>query len=72
MHNFALAWDFGVFQGKTYFGDSPMYAVLGKLYKLVDSLDALGVPSLKNVSKLVVTKAHTFAPGEALNGEVVI
>ena len=44
----------------------------GKLYKLVDSLDALGVPSLKNVSKLVVTKSHTFALGEALRGEVLI
>ena len=39
MHNFGLAWDFGVFQGKTYFGDSPMYAELGKLYKLVPSVE---------------------------------
>ena len=44
----------------------------GKLYKLVDSLDSLGVPSLKHVRKLVVSKAHTFAPGEPLSGEVCI
>lgn len=30
-HNFGLAWDFGVFQGKTYFGDHDMYATAGKL-----------------------------------------
>ena len=53
-------------------GVAPVVLLDGKLYKLVESLDALGVPSLKNVSKLVVTKAHTFAPGEALSGEVLI
>ena len=53
-------------------GVAPVVLLDGKLYKLVESLDALGVPSLKNVSKLVVTKAHSFAPGEALSGEVTI
>lgn len=53
-------------------GVAPVVLLDSKLYKLVDSLDALGVPSLKNVSKLVVTKPHTFAPGEALSGEVLI
>ncbi len=53
-------------------GVAPVVLLDGKLYKLVDSLDALGVPSLKNVSKLVVTKPHTFALGEALSGEVVV
>ena len=53
-------------------GVAPVVLLDGKLYKLVDSLDSLGVPSLKNVSKLVVTKPYTFAPGESLNGEVVI
>ena len=53
-------------------GVAPVVLLDSKLYKLVDSLDALGVPSLKNVSKLVVTKPHTFAPGEALSGEVVV
>ena len=53
-------------------GVAPVVLLDGKLYKLVDSLDALGVPSLKNVSKLVVTSPHTFAPGEVLSGEVVI
>ena len=53
-------------------GVAPVVLLDGKLYKLVESLDALGVPSLKNVSKLVVTKPHTFAPGEALCGEVMI
>ena len=53
-------------------GVAPVVLLDGKLYKLVESLETLGVPSLKNVSKLVVTKAHTFAPGEALSGEVQI
>lgn len=53
-------------------GVAPVVLLDGKLYKLVDSLDALGVPSLKHVSKLVVTKPHSFAPGELLSGEVRI
>ena len=53
-------------------GVAPVVLLEGKLYKLVDSLDALGVPSLKHVSKLVVTKVHRFAPGEPLCGEVQI
>ena len=53
-------------------GVAPVVLLDGKLYKLVESLDALGVPSLKHVSKLVVTKPHTFATGEALTGEVTI
>lgn len=53
-------------------GVAPVVLLDGKLYKLVESLDALGVPSLKHVSKLVVTKPHAFAPGEPLSGEVCI
>ena len=53
-------------------GVAPVVLLDGKLYKLVESLDALGVPSLKHVSKLVVTKPHSFTPGEALSGEVLI
>jgi UDP-N-acetylglucosamine pyrophosphorylase len=53
-------------------GVAPVVLLEGKLYKLVESLETLGVPSLKHVSKLVVTKPHTFAPGESLSGEVVI
>jgi UDP-N-acetylglucosamine pyrophosphorylase len=53
-------------------GVAPVVLLDGKLYKLVESLETLGVPSLKNVSKLVVTKPHTFALGEALSGEVLI
>lgn len=53
-------------------GVAPVVLLDGKLYKLVESLDALGVPSLKHVSKLVVSKPHAFAPGEPLSGEVCI
>ncbi len=53
-------------------GVAPVVLLDGKLYKLVESLETLGVPSLKHVSKLVVTKPHTFAQGEALSGEVMI
>ena len=53
-------------------GVAPVVLLDGKLYKLVESLETLGVPSLKNVSKLVVTRPHTFASGEVLSGEVTI
>lgn len=53
-------------------GVAPVVLLDSKQYKLVDSLDALGVPSLKHVTKLVVKGAHTFAPGEPLCGNVSI
>ena len=53
-------------------GTAPIVQLDSKTYKLVDSLDALGVPSLKNVKKLLVNGPHTFAPGEALCGEVQV
>ena len=51
-------------------GVAPIVQLDGKLYKLVDSLDALGVPSLKHVSKLTVSGPHHFEPGEPLGGVV--
>ena len=53
-------------------GIAPVVLLDGKIYKLVDSLDALGVPSLKNVKRLVVKGSHQFADGEPLSGEVEI
>lgn len=53
-------------------GVAPIVQLDAKLYKLVDSLDSLGVPSLKHVTKLTVTRPHTFAPGEPLSGEVTV
>lgn len=53
-------------------GITPVVLLDSKTYKLVDSLDSLGIPSLKNVSKLVVKGPHNFAPGEPLSGEVMI
>jgi len=53
-------------------GVAPVVLLDSKMYKLVDSLDALGVPSLKNVKRLVVKGAHRFADGEALSGDVEI
>ena len=53
-------------------GIAPVVLLDGKTYKLVDSLDALGVPSLKNVKRLVVKGSHQFADGEPLSGEVEI
>lgn len=38
-HNFGLAWDFGLFRGSRYFGDHPLYCILGSLYTQVDGLD---------------------------------
>ncbi len=53
-------------------GIAPVVSLDSKLYKLVDSLDALGVPSLKKVTKLTVKGVHQFSPGEALSGDVCI
>lgn len=53
-------------------GVAPIVQLDSKLYKLVDSLDALGVPSLKHVSKLIVAGPHHFADGEPLCGEVTV
>ncbi len=53
-------------------GVAPLVQLDSKLYKLVDSLDSLGVPSLKNVKKLTVTGPHCFADGEPLSGEVTV
>ncbi len=53
-------------------GVAPVVALDGKLYKLVDSLEPLGVPSLKHVTKLTVKVPHHFEDGEALSGEVCI
>lgn len=53
-------------------GVAPIVQLDAKLYKLVDSLDSLGVPSLKHVTKLTVTRPHTFAPGEPLSGELTV
>ena len=53
-------------------GVAPIVQLDSKLYKLVDSLDALGVPSLKHVSKLTVAGPHHFADGEPLCGEVTV
>ncbi len=53
-------------------GVAPIVQLDSKLYKLVDSLDALGVPSLKHVSKLTVTGPYHFTDGEPLCGEVTV
>lgn len=49
-------------------GVAPVVLLDAKHYKLVDSLETLGVPSLKNVKRLEVYGSHRFAPGEALSG----
>ena len=53
-------------------GVAPVVLLDSKLYKLVDSLDALGVPSLKHVKRLVVNSPHRFTDGEPLEGCVEI
>lgn len=42
-HNFGIAWDFGVFQGKAYLGDHDMYAHAGKLYTQVPGTEWGGI-----------------------------
>lgn len=53
-------------------GIAPVVVLDPKIYKLVDSLDRLGVPSLKNVKRLVVSRPHHFMDGEPLSGEVTV
>ncbi len=53
-------------------GVAPVVELDSKLYKLVDSLDSLGVPSLKHVTKLTVQGAYHFADGEPLRGDVCV
>lgn len=53
-------------------GVAPIISLDAKEYKLVDSLQELGVPSLKHVKRLTVHGKHRFTPGEALSGEVEV
>lgn len=53
-------------------GVAPVVILDPRFYKLVDSLEALGIPSLKHVRRLMVAAPHAFAPGEPLEGEVEI
>ena len=53
-------------------GVAPVISLDAKEYKLVDSLESLGVPSLKHVTRLTVHGQWSFAPGEPLSGEVVV
>ncbi len=53
-------------------GRTPIVDLDPQQYKLFDSLDALGMPSLKEVEKLVVRGKVHFKTGAALKGEVVI
>ncbi len=51
-------------------GVAPVVQLDPTLYKLVDSLETLGVPSLKHVRHLSVRSEHHFSPGEPLSGDV--
>ena len=53
-------------------GVAPVVSLDAQVYKLVDSLRELGVPSLKHVRYLVVRGKHSFAPGEPLCGDVEV
>lgn len=53
-------------------GIAPIISLDAKEYKLVDSLQELGIPSLKHVRHLTVHGKHRFTPGEALSGDVVV
>ena len=48
----------------------PPVITLSDDYKLVDQLDALGVPSLRRCRSLTVTGAAHFPPGTVLQGDV--
>lgn len=52
-------------------GVAPIISLDPQVYKLVDSLDALGIPSLKYVRHLTVRGRHRFREGEQLCGDVL-
>lgn len=49
-------------------GKTPIIDIDPKLYKLVDSLDSLGMPSLKHCVKLSLRGAHHFDDGVCISG----
>lgn len=53
-------------------GNVPIVDLDPELYKFVDSLDELGMPSLLNVQKLFVRGRHHFKPTALLSGEVIL
>lgn len=53
-------------------GVPPVVDLDPKLYKLVDSLDQLGMPSLLGVHKLTVRGRFHFEPGACLSGDVLL
>lgn len=65
-HNFGIAWDFGVFQGKTYFGEHPLYATVGKLYTQIPGIEWGGIwKSFPDQPHLQLTKYSTSAQARA-------
>lgn len=42
-HNFGIAWDFGIFKDKSYYGDHEMYSIVGKLYTQVPGTEWGGI-----------------------------
>ena len=53
-------------------GTAPVIRLNHPSYKMVDSLDTLGVPSLKNVQRLTIDVPWRFKPGTVLRGDVHI
>ncbi len=53
-------------------GIAPIIDLDSKLYKLVDSLDSLGLPSLIGVTKLTLRGKFHFADGAILQGELLM
>lgn len=66
-HNFGIAWDFGVFQGKSYFGDHDMYATAGKLCTQVPGIEWGGVwKNFPDQPHLQLNKYSTSAQARAV------
>ena len=70
LYNIALTYE--IYYNDIKFLSKTVVLLDSKLYKLVDSLDTLGVPSLKHVKRLVVNGPHRFTNGEPLEGCVEI
>ena len=53
-------------------GNTPVVDLDSKLYKLVDSLDGLGLPSLTGMDKLTLRGRFHFQDGAVLRGTLLM
>lgn len=65
-HNFGLAWDFGVFEGKKYFDEHPLYDAVGELAAQIPGAEWGGTwRSFRDRPHIQLSKYSTSAQAKA-------